>query len=460
MRVVLRMSELRPLGITLRRVVALGGGLAVFAAVAVFTLGTTSAGPATAAGVCKPAPAYLATTAGETIGGIGGTGRSGTGGDGGIGGTGIVGTITGFASICVNGVEVHYDDKVPVSENGRASTVGVLAVGQVVALEAGPGRLGLTAKRIEVIHALEGPVTKNEAGRLEVMGAIVMPADAALRGSIEPLKAGQWVQVNGHRDESGRWVATRVVSIEARREATVLGAAEAADRIGGVPVAGVAAGNLGDTRLLRGEWKTGGEDGGGRLRVRETLVAPASAMLSRADRVIVEIRVREVKDGRVRTGHPEIDSALAGRDLRAGELVRVRAVREANGQVRAERIERSAYRDTAGRSDGRQRDDATRSDRDGERDKEKAERDGNRGDSNRSETGRPESSDRGKQEKPERMEKNERNDRTDRIDKTERLERSEKSDRVERSDRVDRTNGDRVDRVERVETRSEKKIRD
>ena len=53
----------------------------------------------------------------DSPGGVGGTGavagRPGLGGtgisEGGIGGTGIVGVITGFASICVNGVEVHFD---------------------------------------------------------------------------------------------------------------------------------------------------------------------------------------------------------------------------------------------------------------------------------------------------------------------------------------------------------------
>ena len=31
---------------------------------------------------------------------------------------GIFGTITGFASVCINGLEVHFDDHVKVTENG------------------------------------------------------------------------------------------------------------------------------------------------------------------------------------------------------------------------------------------------------------------------------------------------------------------------------------------------------
>ena len=69
----------------------------------------------------------LAVESARDPGGIGGTGavaaRPGLGGtgisEGGIGGTGIVGVITGFASICVNGVEVQFDASTPVMDNGQ-----------------------------------------------------------------------------------------------------------------------------------------------------------------------------------------------------------------------------------------------------------------------------------------------------------------------------------------------------
>ena len=60
---------------------------------------------------------------GITAGANPGTGGSG-GGSGGIGGTGIVGVITGFASICVNDVEVHFDANTPVVDNGQAVEYG------------------------------------------------------------------------------------------------------------------------------------------------------------------------------------------------------------------------------------------------------------------------------------------------------------------------------------------------
>src|SRR5262245_29210785 len=65
-------------------------------------------------------------------GGVGGTGRQQMVPDdeGGIGGTGvsargdtgIIGTITGFASICVGGVEIRYAADTPVRVDGRGAT--------------------------------------------------------------------------------------------------------------------------------------------------------------------------------------------------------------------------------------------------------------------------------------------------------------------------------------------------
>src|SRR5262249_10194711 len=92
-----------------------------------------------AALACALAAAFTGTSAAVCDpGGIGGTGID----PGGIGGTGqraevevgVLGVVTGFASICVNGIEVHYDAMTPVALNGDLVSANALGVGQVVSV--------------------------------------------------------------------------------------------------------------------------------------------------------------------------------------------------------------------------------------------------------------------------------------------------------------------------------------
>jgi Domain of unknown function (DUF5666) len=150
-------------------------------------------------------------------GGIGGTGMLAgkpVFGEGGLGGTGIVGVITGFASICVNGIEVHYDANTPVWDNGKPGTIGQLAVGQVVAVTANENGAQPTARGISMIDALVGPVGAVDAatGHIQVLGQKV----AALQTSdVAALKAGDWVRVSGFQTANGDIAATRVLALPA-----------------------------------------------------------------------------------------------------------------------------------------------------------------------------------------------------------------------------------------------------
>ena len=147
--------------------------------------------PGGSGGTGMMAPGGVGGTGAPDNGGVGGTGaRPGGGGiggtgasqdEGGVGGTGIVGTITGFGSICVNGVEVHFDNKVALSENGQPASSQRLAIGQVVAVEAQPSRRGLEARSIAILNAYEGPVTGLASGDtpMRVMGQPVRVAAGA-----------------------------------------------------------------------------------------------------------------------------------------------------------------------------------------------------------------------------------------------------------------------------------------
>jgi Domain of unknown function (DUF5666) len=150
-------------------------------------------------------------------GGIGGTGIVAGAkpifGDGGIGGTGIVGIITGFASICVNGIEVNYDNSTPVWDNGKPSALSQLVVGQVVSVATTGDADQMTARGIGVIQAVVGPITAVNAatGELRVMGQRIQASADSLTG----LNVGNWLRVSGHTLATGEVVATLLQAMPA-----------------------------------------------------------------------------------------------------------------------------------------------------------------------------------------------------------------------------------------------------
>ncbi len=84
--------------------------------------------------------------------GIGGTGsppsaitERGIGSTGGPSGTGIIGVITGFGSVFVDGFEVRYTPATPVTIDGSPASPAELRTGQVVAIDAAGPAMGLHA---------------------------------------------------------------------------------------------------------------------------------------------------------------------------------------------------------------------------------------------------------------------------------------------------------------------------
>ena len=165
-------------------------------------------------------------------GGIGGTGIEGgvggTGIDSGIGGTGILaqgdrgilGTITGFASICVGGTEIHFDPTTPVDRDGQRVSISELAVGQVVEVVAVGSGAEVEARQIRVHHALRGPISFVDHIRdeLEVLGQSVRIAEGTrtVSGGLETLASasdfapGQIVEVSGLRRADDSIAASRI----------------------------------------------------------------------------------------------------------------------------------------------------------------------------------------------------------------------------------------------------------
>ena len=160
--------------------------------------------------------------------GVGGTGLAddrGVGGtgldpDSGIGGTGLYGSITGFGSVCVNGIRVHLEADPVIDINGEPASEDELAVGQVVWIEARARGDRLEAERITAQSAVVGTVEAIHpmARQLEVAGEqILVPASARIVDAqghplegLAQLVEGEMLDVSGLRLPDGRIVASRL----------------------------------------------------------------------------------------------------------------------------------------------------------------------------------------------------------------------------------------------------------
>ncbi|MBI4754323.1 MAG: hypothetical protein HY778_02645 [Betaproteobacteria bacterium] len=289
----------------------------------------------------------------RAAGGIGGTGAMAAGG---IGGTGIVGAITGFASICVNGLEIEFDAATPVSVNGRTARADALALGQVVAVHAGSTARGLVANDIAVVHAMEGPVTAVEGG-LKVMDRPVR-ADAAtvLAGvpAVEALRVGQSVRISGFGDVRGELLATRIEAVADLEGASAVGllarGAQTGMVIDGVAVAGVAAEAAGEAVLVRGRWD------GRALVAADRQPDPARAVAQRSGRVVVEglahampaAGMLVISGFEVQVPEGIAAEGVAMPDLAPGRRIRVQGIPLGPGRIRAERLMPDMPRDGRG----------------------------------------------------------------------------------------------------------------
>ena len=139
--------------------------------------------------------------------GIGGTGGIA---DRGIGGTGIVGTVTAFGSIWVNGRRIAFDRATAVTWEGQPVGPDSMQLGAVVAALARPARnVPLLAESIDLRVAVAGPVQQLLAdGGLMVLGQRVETTAAQQAGP--PPQPGDWVAVAGLRRPDGTVVASRL----------------------------------------------------------------------------------------------------------------------------------------------------------------------------------------------------------------------------------------------------------
>lgn len=144
--------------------------------------------------------------------GMGGTGAKfaerGIGGTGITGDIGVYGRVTGFGSICVNGMEIEYTAKTPVENNGRSASIQALRVGQVVAVRAFQKNGEFRARKITVDKAVSGRVASINAKRGEmIIAKQKVIADGKGREVMKLLKAGDYVSVSGMKRADGVIIA-------------------------------------------------------------------------------------------------------------------------------------------------------------------------------------------------------------------------------------------------------------
>jgi hypothetical protein len=229
-------------------------------------------------------------------GGIGGTGivagaKKPVFGDSGIGGTGIVGVITGFASICVNGIEVNYDSNTPVWDNGNPSALSQLVVGQVVSVATTGDGNQMTARGIGVIQAVVGPITAVNAAtsELRVMGQRIQ----AQRTDLANLKVGSWLRVSGLSLVTGEVVASHLqpmptqANAQAQVRSIVRGFVGKSVKVGDTLVdlsALPAPANLTDGQEV---WVSGVWNGQS-LQASDLVVSPTLQGLGRVEKIVLE----------------------------------------------------------------------------------------------------------------------------------------------------------------------------
>ncbi len=293
-------------------------------------------------------------------GGIGGTGnaeRGGIGGtgnmakDSGIGGTGIVGTITGFASVCVNGVEIHYDPSTPISVDGRSSTLRDLAVGQIIAARAVGADRELTARNIAVIHAAVGPISSltPEARQMNVLGQTIQIGQSKEFEQLSNLKAGDWVQVSGHRLPGGTVVASRIESIAPHPDAKLNGHVTRVDS-DGFEVNGTRIhhdSKLLPTAITKGmEVQVVGHWDGAHLKAQYIQAEPTRHSIGNVEKIVIEGYVHAI-DGKELTVSNRVITVDSGTQLsgnakdefRLGQRIQVSGRLTSDQRVIAEHID-------------------------------------------------------------------------------------------------------------------------
>ena len=140
---------------------------------------------------------------------------------GGIGGTGIVGTLTDFGSVIVNGLRIAVGPGLPVTTPFGDAAQDVLALGQNLTIEAETISGTLLARRIALVYPIVADLDAADAGDAAAMtiGGIPVRLEP---GAVNNSSPGQRVAVSGIWN-GGEIVASRLDPVPGDTPVTVSG---------------------------------------------------------------------------------------------------------------------------------------------------------------------------------------------------------------------------------------------
>ncbi|MBL1320796.1 MAG: hypothetical protein COA63_007005 [Methylophaga sp.] len=168
---------------------------------------------------------------GKGIGGTGAVARENSG----IGGTGspiqqagvIIGTITGFGSICVNGIEIHYTSDTPLHRDDQlVTTDNSFAIGQVVAVSVFGTGNEVTATEMHILHTVTGPVSSIDIANneMEILGqSVQLPTNSDRINANSGVQIGDYIEVSGLRNHQGNIIASRINEISPTSTVSIIG---------------------------------------------------------------------------------------------------------------------------------------------------------------------------------------------------------------------------------------------
>lgn len=440
-------------------------------------LGGTGHGPLQQDGSGSGGTGYAPLISGSTDGtGMGGTGYgpvqqdgSGAGGTGhtpwmeatdgnGVGGTGheteVEGVITGFASICVNGLELHYQSSTPIAINGRRAATKDLAVGQVVRIQARGLGDQLAISSLQVRHLMVATLQDINNGHALAMGRkVLIDPNAPLPSN---LSSGNKIAFSGFAVSDGTIVATRLDAVPTDSPDSISGEVSK-DNQGRLTIDGMAVdapnADLKPGEIVRAE----GRFDEGRFKADRVV---RDEPPSRSERFVIQGLVKQSGRNRLSIGDKKLavdPAAHPHHELpKAGTWVRVEGQRLGK-ELLIQKFEVQEKilpdRRDAGKKSANQHSHQNRhaSDEEGDEKQERSKREDATEQREKSDE-REDFTREGKTEKsepPERREKTEGPERPEKHDTPERPERPEKRDTPERPERPEKP--ERTERTERPE---------